>query len=645
MTLDRPRGYYRAAMSDTPPCPGRNRWWRLALLALVAWQGWLTLGLFGPEQPWRRLLSDEPILAGRHPLHLYHGFLGARALLDRGSLSCYDPAFHAGYPKTPVFDSGSRPAELALALNGGRFCPATYKVAQALLCLLAPIAVYLGARGLGLSRATGALAVALAQLVWWGRPGRDALEAGDSDLLLASLMAVAQLGLLVRYHDKPGAMNLCGLVLAGLVGWFAHPLLMVLLMPPCLLYYLSVGPKHPVLWHLPLFASLFAAVAGNAFWLSDLIGFWWVRVPPDLDTPLVTHATLAGVWRSDLWGDHFDRGLCFLLLVLGALGVIVLHRHGHRTGARLIGMSAAGLFVLAVVGLMYDVLGRLGVAQLIVPALLLACLPAACLFASGLDFLRRCGWYVPPLTVGAAVLLLYLFVPAPQRERAAQLVRPRPWPIGLGAERLAVVERVRQATTAEARILWEDRPAARLESRWTALLPVLTGRSFVGGLDAGAGIEHTATGLVEGKLAGQPLEDWSDSDLEVYCRRYNVKWIVTWSEQARRRLARWSPASARPLPRGMTLWELKREASFALTGHVEVRAADSRGILLADARPVREQGEEGTIDLSLHYQSGMRVSPSRVTIEKAETTHDNIPFVRLRMNGPVGRILITWEGR
>src|SRR3712207_5499770 len=95
-----------------PPRPGDHPLSWLALLGLLAWQGWMTLGLFGTERPLERLLDDQPLLAGRHPLHLYHGFLGARALWERGTLSCYDPAFHAGYPKTPVFDSGSRPAEL-----------------------------------------------------------------------------------------------------------------------------------------------------------------------------------------------------------------------------------------------------------------------------------------------------------------------------------------------------------------------------------------------------------------------------------------------------------------------------------------------------------------------------------------------------
>ena len=100
----------------SPARQGDSRVWYLVGLGLVAWQGWMTLTLFGPDHPWERLLDDQPVISGRHALHLYHGMLGAQSLRERGRLSCYDPAFQAGYPKTPIFDSGSRPAELFLTV-------------------------------------------------------------------------------------------------------------------------------------------------------------------------------------------------------------------------------------------------------------------------------------------------------------------------------------------------------------------------------------------------------------------------------------------------------------------------------------------------------------------------------------------------
>src|SRR5262249_52437727 len=151
--------------------------------------------LFGPEDPWERLLDDQPVLSGSHPLHLYHGFLGAQALRDRGSLVCYDPSFQAGYPRTPLFDGGCRPAALFLLLAGGDFDPAAYKVGLAVSCLLVPVLLLLAARGAGLDRTAAWLAAAAGVLVCWGVPGRDALEAGDLDLLLAALALLAHAGL------------------------------------------------------------------------------------------------------------------------------------------------------------------------------------------------------------------------------------------------------------------------------------------------------------------------------------------------------------------------------------------------------------------------------------------------------------------
>src|SRR5437899_2941353 len=155
-----------------PPKSKDSLIWYLVALGLIVWQGWMTLTLFGPDHPWQRLCDDQPIVSGRHALHFYHGTLGAQSLRDRGRLSCYDPAFQAGYPKTPVFDAGSRPAELFLTLVGGRFKPEAYKIGLAICCAAVPIFLWGAARGMGFDRATCALACILGSLVHWGGPGR-----------------------------------------------------------------------------------------------------------------------------------------------------------------------------------------------------------------------------------------------------------------------------------------------------------------------------------------------------------------------------------------------------------------------------------------------------------------------------------------
>src|SRR5436853_581438 len=167
----------------SPARQGDSRVWYLVGLGLVAWQGWMTLTLFGPDHPWERLLDDQPVISGRHALHLYHGMLGAQSLRERGRLSCYDPAFQAGYPKTPIFDSGSRPAELFLTVaevvrlrpkshdfgHGAGATPnffpaaAAYKIGLAFCCCLAPLLLMLAGHGFGLSWGLSCAGAALGQ--------------------------------------------------------------------------------------------------------------------------------------------------------------------------------------------------------------------------------------------------------------------------------------------------------------------------------------------------------------------------------------------------------------------------------------------------------------------------------------------------
>jgi hypothetical protein len=517
--------------------------------------------------------------------------------------------------------------------------------------MLAPVLLFLAARCVGLSRGVAVLATALGQLVWWGRPGREALAAGDSDLLLAALMVLAQAGLLVRYHQQAGPLSLLGVVVTGFVGWFAHPLLLALLLPIFLVYYFSAGVRHRLIWHVPLLAGLLAAVAANFFWLSDWVSHWWIRVPPQLDAPLLASLTVGSFWEAPLWGEGFDKVLACFMMVAGIVGIVLLFVSGKRAAARLLGPSCLGFFGLVLAGIAWEIPGRMGGCQLLVPALLYAALPAGLTLGAILEGLRRwSGRVAAPLVVLAGVpALVWLAFPAETVAWGERLARVEPLEIGLGEERLALVEAIAAGTNEQARILWEDRRGPRHGPRWTALLPVLTERSFVGGLDAEGGIEHATNGLVDEQLAGRPLEEWTDAELDEYCRRYNIGWVVCWSTGACRRFARWPMAGeGKPLPvteeGEARLFTLRRQPSFALSGSVCWRSADARRILLADAVPA-QAGEDGQIVLSLHYQAGMRVSPSRVRLEQAVDSQDTIPFVRLRMSERVGRIMITWDGR
>jgi hypothetical protein len=604
----------------------------------------ILLGI-SPDGSWQGLVDDRPIVSGCHPLHYYHGLLGARSFFRQGTLCAYDPAFQAGYPKTPVFDSGSRPAELFLVLAGGADWPGAYKLGLAGCGCLVPLLLWVAARGAGLKSGPACLAAALGLLVWWGEPGRHLVEAGDLDLLLGGLCAGAHLGLLTAFHRFPSPAKWLALAAVGAAGWFFHPFLFLLLIPLFLVYYLSAGPRHGLPWHLALHLGLAVGPATNSFWLGDWVRSWWLRLPLELDTKeSLAHRTLHAFWESSLWGEPADRALAAALLGLAVIGVGLWNQHHQRVAARLFGLAAGSWFGLAVVGLGWPPLGRLGTGQLWLPTLWSAIPPAVyalvCLGRWSVERTRsawRGGMLLAAMITGMAIWEHHYVTELVQRCTA-----PLSLEVGFSSDQQKMIDFLREQTTPQARILWEEGPTAPASSSWTALLPLRTGRAFLGGLGSELCIEHAYPRLCYHALAGRPISQWTDTELEDFFRTYNVAWVVCWSGEVAARLrACKALKSERPLPTSDGGWLFRFPAhSFFLQGRGQWLEADCRRIALGDVEP-----EDGVVVLSLHHQAGLRASPGRVQVEREPDPHDPIPLVRLRVPGRVARITLTWQER
>ena len=340
-------------MDAPPPAAGRP-WWLLAVAAVTLGQAGLARDLFpaGLDDP-------RPVTAGRHPLHLYHGTLGAEAFRTRRSTACYDPAFQAGYPKTPVFDGGCRPAELFLIVGGWRsaadssqsstlnsqLSTLNYKLGLFAVCLIVPGCFAAAARGAGLAGAGAVLAAAGGCLVWWTPPVRALLDAGSVDLLLAGLMGLVFVGGLALYADRPGLTGWALMSASAVVGWYAHPVVWLGLLPILAAYYVAVAPRHGLLWHLGLGGVTAAGLAPNLWWLWDWGRFWWLRQPSvDEFTPLPPWETLLGS-KSDVM-SLIAGPVGWAAVAGGLLGVAAMMRSGSRVAAGLFLLTAG--FALAV---------------------------------------------------------------------------------------------------------------------------------------------------------------------------------------------------------------------------------------------------------------------------------------------------------
>jgi hypothetical protein len=310
-------------------------------------------------------------------------------------------------------------------------------------------------------------------------------------------------------------------------------------------------------------------------------------------------------------------------------------------------LGSAGFLVLAVAGIAWEPLGRLGTSRLITPAMLFAAVPAAHgFFEAACVARRRLGVVLTSLAVAGCLVGVAWAARDPLDAWSTRLARPQLLQVGLSTERLDLVEQLRTHTTSKARILWEDRSGSRLSSRWTALLPLLTERTFVGGLDPESGIEHTVMGLTEGRLASQPLSEWGSAELQEYCARYNIGWVVCWSDAAVERFADWAEhgyaeAACVLHDEGEgCLFAVRQPHPFALVGSAQLLHADSQRIVLGNVTP-----QAGVVVLSLHYHSGLYAAPSRVHLERELDSRDPIPLLRLHLDEPAPLVTISWEKR
>ncbi|MCU0704728.1 MAG: hypothetical protein MUF18_12190, partial [Fimbriiglobus sp.] len=535
--------------------------WLLAVVGLVAAQLGLAAQLFGG---WAGVTDDRPVVSGHHPLHQYHAGLGAGAFREGGTASAYDPHFQAGYPKTPVFDSAARVAEpIYLLLGDHDHAPAAYKIALVVLCGMVPLVFAAAGRGFGIPAGGTVWAAAGGCLVWWSEPVRTVFDHGHLDLLTVGLAFILFLGGLARYAGRPGPSGWATMTAASVVGWYVHPVAWFGLLPAVAVFYLVAAPRHGLAWHLGALAVPVLGLGVNWWWLADWAAFWWVRCEPT-DGPPASSAT---VWQASEVLRLLSVG-GWAVLALAAVGLVAMVRK-ERCGA------AGGLIASVAVAVVAARLGeadgtdaRHAAAGL--PALLVV--PAAFAVSRFMERMK----IGPVLAVGVVAGLIGVAFHPPTAELARGVVPlVHPLAVGLNDTQAEVVEILQKHTTTEARVLIEESADGW---HWMPLLAPLTGRHFIGGLDAGGCLEHSAAELRDHRLAGRPLASWSAADRAEYARRYNIGWVLCrtpevaewWAaDPMATEVARFTPAEG-----PVVLFELKRPRSFVLSGKATIERMD-----------------------------------------------------------------------
>jgi len=612
-----------------------------------------------PETAW----EGSGVLMGHHPLHVYHAWIGAGTFATSNKVSAYDPKFHAGYLKTPLFDSAARPLEafLSLFMWGSSPCLAQAARAQGwlvgMVVLLTPFMIGLSARWAGMARCSSVVSGLLAVMVMALTAWRDSLTMGAVDRLAGAPLVLAHLGLLLHYHRHPSPLALVGLGATTMLCWLFDPLLTVVSLPVQLWIYLRTGMKHGAGWHTGLLMACSVGILLNISYLISWQKYWWIRVAPRWENAFFPKGILQSLLQDPDWGESWEILIGFWIIGLGLLGGLTVRASGRRLQSAVFSIALGGVLTLYGLGQAFMELGRWDTGSLLPAILLVACVPAGGVLAGlpirgrmkRLDTAESEATPVRRLWAGRIPAILSVALLGVMSATNPSLIpgltgRLMAMPAirsPLSKSEKACVSFLAGTDPAKGRILWEMLPEDERRN-WALLLPEWTGHSLVGGLDSIPRIEHMQAGLFEGSLAGRPLREWTAESFLAYCRTYQIAWVAVRSEAALvwmggipglNRMFSGDPDRAVP-----AVFALPSPGeNVALVGSARLVSADAGRLVFADVVPSR-----GQVVLSFHYQTGLVASPGRVEVERELDYRDPIPLIRLRMDEPATRLQLRW---
>jgi len=611
----------------------------VATAACLAFGMAAALRVVGLERVASGAASPTPIRYDDYALQFYYGQLGAQLLSETGVNYGYDPNFLAGYPKLPLYYPSSRPFELAFRWFPGADPARVFN--RSVLALLASLPFWL-----------------LAAAALWGAPAGERLAivvlgsvphllvpaadfygymeaSGMVSFLFASFLSLGVVAAASRFLARGGAGAGVALAGTGCLLLVSHPSAPLLVAAPALV--LAAGSLR----HIPLARALglavVAAVVGVVSWPwyegqfvlgnhADLRDFY---------TPGGTrHFAPAGGWLAPLRVSvPAPMGLALVPAIFAPLGLALWWREGDRHRVVLFAIQIALLFGLSFYGATLG-LSALAPGRFTLPLSLWLLFPAAHGGAFAVAAIHRRlsarlgarGPVAAAALVSAAVLLGLLAGGSP-----SALLRPYTLPqlerdAGTDTQAPALLDWLRQQTDSEGRILHEE--TDRLSHRYygshlAALMPLATGRLLAGGPAPHALVVENSLRFIAGTLRGRALMRWSDDDLLELLARYNVRYLLCWSEPARRRLSRLAGSTQVGVFDKFALFRLETPPSWFLQGRgrLEVRG---RRIALSELEP-----EDGAVAIKFHWLETLRTDPPR-PLEPFPVAGEPAPFLRVR---------------
>jgi hypothetical protein len=608
-------------------------YWLLRSLALglVTLHALLTFQFFRSDLS--LLVVNTPLVEGQHSRQLYYGHQVARAMKEDGFLaSVYDPCLQAGLTIAPWATIESRLAILSCIISDD-YRYAVYKVLLFVMWLSLPWSLWFMCRtcNLGSGAISGSLLLFLGAA--WSPWGLQLLKQGECDVIIGTASMGLALGMMVRSYARPRWWTLPGWLFSSAVALYFWPPIMLLLLVCFILFLGLLAGRLPWTRFLGMIAGYVLAILMNWCWLRDCWLTWWLLADRELlvTTSLQEYFNIKANLQLMVWPG--------LLLVIGFLGTRTLKpgiggRSALVWSLAIVLTTAAALLPQEIESLHLDKLHGWWWCSV-----WLATIPVGKLLAFFVEGISRLlGGHVRTvivlLVLGGTLGGLF------REEIAKQIVEFEK----LGALKMDVpdelgqcIDKLRQQTTAEARILWEE---TKENSAWSPLLLGRVERCFIGGLGRSEQvlIEPLQVRLASGNLLGKPIVQWNDRDLNALVVDWNVGWVAAFHTESIQRWLKYPNTEVvADLPQFGKLIKIKRTGQYCKQGSARWHLSARRQLTLTNLVP-----ENGQVVLSLHHHPGMRPLNSKAQLETWQQAFDGIPMIKIKLTGPMERLTIEW---
>ena len=597
-----------------------------------------SLGLALLFQPISGLWSRQPVIEQDWGLHFHHlNSLQEFWRIDRRMWG-YNPLFMAGYPSNTIQDLSIKLFELlALPLSAlGLNLVLAFKLTVFMVMAAIPWVMFFAARNLfgeePLVRIVPSLAAFLGTAYWWNSLPREMFFYGVVGFPPAAYLSLLAVSLFYRILNSERLLTVTR-VLWLVVAVAILPLhfqTVLILAPPMVALLMTQREflhRRGLLW---IGAAIVAAVLANLVWLlpaithradevsSTIVGQLPLFSSSDPLPFVKDYFSQSGYWtfRPSAW----EKGLRWLLLILGGMGIFRLTRDGRRDLGVMLSVAVGTLFLVTYFGSLIPSLRSWQPLRFKVPFDLYLVLAASFLIAtwksSRAHGLSRIA--VPIVLIcGGMAFFINLFATEAQNSMTLRTE--------ISPEIREVVDWIRDEAPEDGRVLFEesgDETGFVYDGMYlSSFIPYWTSRQLIGGPINLYNDRHHFAEFHSGILFKRDIATFTDNELRSYFLTYNIGSVVAFHPRSIQRLLS-VPGLVSPDRRigAIHLMKVNQPLTWFLKGKGDIQAGFNR-IRLSNIA-----GDE--LLLKYHWTEGL-VSDPPVSIAPEKLLDDPIPFIKI----------------